>query len=68
MAEKNLDNSNNKKQYEVDLEERLWIQQALQLQRDSLTRKRGQERAGSEIHDLRGREIDAVDRLKNKFA
>lgn len=52
---------------ELSAMERAWIQQSLQLQRASLIRSRGKEIAGAEIWTLRGREIEAISALLNRF-
>lgn len=55
------------KSYSIELLEKLWIQKALELQIRSIMRARGTEIAGSEIYVLRTKEIDLLNRLKEKF-
>lgn len=48
---------------EVTVLQRQWLAKALDTQRKVLVRSRSSEMAGSEIFELRGREIAAVDEL-----
>lgn len=52
---------------ELSAMERAWIQQSLQLQRASLIRSRGKEIAGGDIWTLRGKEVEALTSLLNRF-
>lgn len=50
----------------VDPMERQWLEQALKTQRNVLVRSLSKERAGSEIYELRRREIAQVDAILAK--
>lgn len=47
--------------------ERAWVRQALTTQRAALMRSRQKEIAGSEIWSLRGKEIDSLNVLIERF-
>lgn len=51
----------------VSMLERQWIRKALETQRMQITRARTKEMVGSEIHALRGREIEALTVLLQRF-
>lgn len=53
--------------FEFDGMERGWLLKALELQRAALLRSRGREVAGSDIWTLRGKEIEALTSLRNRF-
>lgn len=57
----------NEKGVDLTPMERQWVAKALEVLRGQLIRARGKERVGSEIHALRGREIDEVIVLQQKF-
>ena len=50
-----------------DALERNWIKKALETQRTSLARARSKEVVGSEIHELRGKELGSIDALIRKM-
>lgn len=52
----------------VSLLDRAWIRKSLELQRNSLVRARTKEMVGSEVYVLRGREIEALGALINRFS
>jgi len=54
--------------YEITMTEKQWIHKSLSTQRDSLLRGRQKEMTGSEIWQLRGKEIEILNGLINKFA
>lgn len=55
------------KKYELSAYEAQWVKKALEDERLRLIRARGKELAGSEISVLRGREIDQLTLLLQKF-
>lgn len=55
-------------QVQLSLIDKLWIQRALMQQRDSLQRSRNKEVAGSEIWTLRGKEIESLTQLMQRFS
>lgn len=55
------------KKLEFYLLESLWIKKALENQRQALIRSRTKEVAGSEVYTLRGKEIESLTQLIQKF-
>jgi len=59
--------ANTKKSYDLDVLERGWIKQALMNQSKMLQRSRTREIVGGEIWSLRGKEIEVVNTLAQRF-
>lgn len=57
-----------KKSEELSVLEREWLKQSLATQRKVIVRSRSNERAGSEIWELRGRELAQLDLLISRFS
>lgn len=55
------------KRYVFGVESRNWLRKAIETQRAALVRSRTKELAGSEIYQLRTREIDALNSLYNSL-
>lgn len=55
------------KSVELTVMERQWIRKALETQRMVLTRSRDREMEGGEVRALRNKEIEAVNRVLDKF-
>lgn len=51
----------------VDVIQKQWIVKSLECQRAALVRSRTKEMVGSDIHALRGKEIDALDHLIQRW-
>lgn len=59
MAQRKLD---------FDVMELAWLRKSCETQRNVLVRQRGKEQVGSEIHAMRGREVDAINQLLMKLS
>lgn len=53
---------------EFDVMELAWLRKSCETQRNVLVRQRGKEQVGSEIHAMRGREVDAINQLLMKLS
>ncbi len=55
------------KSFDLDPIQRAWVAQSLSTQRGVLVRSRTKEMPGGQIHELRGKEIAALDALIGVF-
>jgi hypothetical protein len=58
---------NGVKSFDLDAMQRAWVAQSLATQRGVLVRSRQKEMPGGQIHELRGKEIAALDALVGIF-
>lgn len=60
--------ANDTRKYDLTALETAWLKKSLETQRAAIVRNRNKEMAGSEIHVLRGKEIDQINNLLHKLA